>query len=111
MGFPTANILIGEAYKLIPRLGVYLVKSKIDEKIVYGMMNIGKNPTVSVAEQTNIEVHFFDFKSDIYDCTLKIEFLDFLRREIKFPTIEALKNQLIKDKLEATKRIDLMFKI
>ena len=111
LGFPTANILIEEAYKLIPRLGVYLVKSEIDEKVVFGMMNIGKNPTVSSAEQTNIEVHFFDFKSDIYDRVLKIEFLDHLRSEIKFPTIEALKNQLLKDKLEAIKRIDFMFKM
>ena len=111
LGFPTANILIEEAYKLIPKLGVYLVKSKIDEKVVFGMMNIGKNPTVSSAEQTNIEVHFFDFKSDIYDRVLKIEFLDHLRSEIKFPTIKALKNQLIKDKLEAVNRIDFMFKM
>ena len=111
LGFPTANILIEEAYKLIPKLGVYLVKSKIDEKVVFGMMNIGRNPTVSSAEQTNIEVHFFDFKSDIYDRVLKIEFLDHLRSEIKFPTIEALKNQLIKDKLEAINRIDFMFKM
>ena len=87
------------------------MKSKIDEKVIFGMMNIGKNPTVSIAKQTNIEVHFFDFKSDIYDHVLKIEFLDHLRSEIKFPTIEALKNQLHKDKIEAIKRVDFMFKM
>lgn len=100
--FPTANIQIEAAYKLIPKHGVYVVKSQIKGVEVFGMMNIGKNPTVSEGNQTKIEVHFFDFSANLYGAVLKIELLDHLRSEIKFPNIEALKLQLEKDKADAT---------
>ena len=75
------------------------------------MMNIGKNPTVSSGNQIYIEVHFFDFKSYIYGKFLTIELLDYLRSEIKFPNIEALKIQLEKDKVNAINHIDLISKM
>jgi riboflavin kinase/FMN adenylyltransferase len=102
LDFPTANIQIEAAYKLIPKHGVYVVKSQIKGVEVFGMMNIGKNPTVSEGNQTKIEVHFFDFSAKLYGSVLKIELLDHLRSEIKFPNIEALKLQLEKDKADAT---------
>ena len=102
LDFPTANIQIEVAYKLIPKHGVYVVKSQIKGVEVFGMMNIGKNPTVSEGNQTKIEVHFFDFSANLYGAVLKIELLDHLRSEIKFPNIEALKLQLEKDKADAT---------
>ena len=102
LDFPTANIQIEAAYKLIPKHGVYVVKSQIEGVEVFGMMNIGKNPTVSEGNQTKIEVHFFDFSANLYGAVLKIEVLDHLRSEIKFPNIEALKLQLEKDKADAT---------
>ena len=102
LDFPTANIQIEAAYKLIPKHGVYVVKSQINGVEVFGMMNIGKNPTVSEGNQTKIEVHFFDFNANLYGAVLKIELLDHLRSEIKFPNIEALKLQLEKDKADAT---------
>ena len=102
LDFPTANIQIEAAYKLIPKHGVYVVKSQIKEVEVFGMMNIGNNPTVSEGNQTKIEVHFFDFSANLYGAVLKIELLDHLRSEIKFPNIEALKLQLEKDKADAT---------
>lgn len=102
LDFPTANIQIEAAYKLIPKHGVYVVKSQIKGVEVFGMMNIGKNPTVSEGNQTKIEVHFFDFSANLYGAVLKIELLDYLRSEIKFPNIEALKLQLEKDKADAT---------
>ena len=102
LDFPTANIQIEAAYKLIPKHGVYVVKSQIKGVEVFGMMNIGKNPTVSEGNQTKIEVHFFDFSANLYGAVLKIELLDHLRSEIKFPNIEALKLQLEKDKVDAT---------
>ena len=111
LGFPTANIQIEAVYKLIPKQGVYVVKSQISNAEVFGMMNIGKNPTVSEGNQTKIEVHFFDFSASLYGKVLKIEFLDHLRSEIKFPNVKALKTQLLKDKLNATKLIDLIPKI
>ncbi|MDC0950719.1 bifunctional riboflavin kinase/FAD synthetase [Flavobacteriaceae bacterium] len=111
LSFPTANIFIEEPYKLIPKQGVYLVQSKIENQLVYGMMNIGKNPTVSQDNKTHIEVHFFNLDANLYTKTLKIELLEHLRSEIKFPNIEALKVQLEKDKALAQQRIDLLLKI
>ena len=111
LSFTTANIFIEEPYKLIPKQGVYLVQSKIENQLVYGMMNIGKNPTVSQDNKTHIEVHFFNLDANLYTKTLNIELLEHLRSEIKFPNIEALKVQLEKDKALAQKRIDLLLKI
>ena len=111
LNFPTANIYIEESYKLIPKEGVYLVKSNLNGHQTYGMMNIGKNPTVSQDNKTHIEVHFFDFYGDLYGKTLKIELLDHLRSEIKFPNIAALKEQLENDKSTAKQRINLLSKI
>ena len=98
--YPTANIYIKESYKLIPSDGVYVVKSIIDNKTIFGMMNIGTNPTVN-GKTRSIEVHFFDFNFDIYNTELKVEFLKRLRNEQKFENLEALKNQLKKDKKAA----------
>ena len=109
--FPTANIIIEESYKLIPHSGVYLVKAIIKGVNVFGMMNIGNNPTVSDDIKTNIEVHFFDFSNDIYGEVIKVELLDYLRNEIKFPSLLALKEQLKKDEINAKHLIDLIFKI
>ena len=97
IGFPTANIHIEEDYKLIPKNGVYLVKSLLNGKLIYGMMNIGKRPTVDGENQT-IEVHFIDFDQNLYDQEITMEVLDFIRDEQKFASLEALKNQIQKDK-------------
>jgi riboflavin kinase/FMN adenylyltransferase len=97
LGFPTANIQIDEDYKLIPKNGVYFVKSKINEKPVFGMMNIGTRPTVDGKNQS-IEIHFFEFELDLYDRKITIELVDFIREEQKFESLEALKKQLFKDK-------------
>lgn len=97
LGFPTANLLIKESYKLVPKNGSYTVKSILQEKVVYGMMNIGYNPTVNGKEKT-IEVHFFDYDQDLYEQEVQIAILARLRDEHKFDSLEALKLQLAKDK-------------
>lgn len=104
INFPTANIVINENYKLIPKQGVYVVKSTINDEIVYGMMNIGTNPTVNGTCQT-IEAHFFNFKTDIYNKIVTIELLERLRDEEKFESVNALKQQLLKDKNNASQFI------
>jgi len=104
LDYPTANIRIKESYKLIPRDGVYVVKSVIDNATVFGMMNIGTNPTVS-GKARSIEVHFFDFDKDIYGNVLKIEFLHWLRSEQKFENLDALKKQLSNDMTNALEHI------
>lgn len=100
IGFPTANIEIAEDYKLIPKNGVYVIKTSIENKLVYGMMNIGMNPTVNGTKKT-IEAHFFNFNNDIYNQTLKIEFVARLRDEQKFESVELLKKQLKLDEKNA----------
>ncbi len=104
LDYPTANIDIKESYKLIPRDGVYVVKSEIEGLTIYGMMNIGTNPTVE-GKTRSIEVHFFDFDKDIYGETLRIEFLHWLRSEQKFKNLEALKKQLSNDMTDALEHI------
>jgi len=100
IGYPTANIDIKESYKLIPKTGVYIVKSTIDKKTIFGMMNIGNRPTVNGNHQT-IEVHFFDFNQNLYDRNLTIELIYFLRDEEKFDSVEILIQQLKKDEKTA----------
>lgn len=97
IGFPTANISIKEDYKLIPKKGVYLVQSTINDKLAYGMMNIGNRPTVSGKKQT-IEIHFFNFNKKLYNKKITINFILFIRKEQKFDSVEKLAEQLNKDK-------------
>ncbi len=97
IGFPTANILIEENYKLIPNKGVYLIKAKIKNKTYYGMMNIGNRPTLNGKDET-LEINIFKFNENIYGKRLTIFFLEKIRNEIKFDSIEKLGNQLLKDK-------------
>lgn len=96
--FPTANIEISEDYKLIPKNGVYIVSSKINNTTYFGMMNIGTNPTVDGLEQ-KIEVHFFDFNSDIYNQDITVDIHSRIRDEKKYNSLDELKVQLQKDEL------------
>ncbi|MAL23846.1 MAG: riboflavin biosynthesis protein RibF [Xanthomarina sp.] len=106
LGFPTANIHIKESYKLIPKHGVYIVKATIKTQTVFGMMNIGTNPTIDSNNQQSIEVHFFNFNEAIYNKNLVIELLDRIRDEKKFDSLDHLKNQLQKDRLTALQYIE-----
>lgn len=107
IGFPTANIHIEEDYKLIPKIGVYVVKVVVNEETVFGMMNIGFNPTVNGDRQT-IEVHLFDFDKDIYDQNIEVSLLHYIREEQKFGSVDALKAQLHQDQNTALDFINLL---
>ena len=100
IGFPTANIKILHDYKLIPGDGAYAVTVDLEEKIYQGMLNIGNRPTVNGIEQT-VEVNLFDFSGNLYDKRLTVYFKKYLRAEKKFADLEALKEQLKKDMMEA----------
>ncbi len=100
IGYPTANIKIVEDYKLIPKIGVYVVTSIIDDQLIFGMMNIGNNPTVG-GQQLSIEVNFFDIDMDLYEKTLRISILHRIRDEHKFESVQILKEQLGRDKLSS----------
>lgn len=103
--FPTANLQIEENYKLIPLNGVYIVKSIINQKTVFGMMNIGFNPTVGGQSQS-IEIHYFNFDADLYDQKIKVSILHRIRSEQKFESVSLLKEQLQKDALTANAYIN-----
>ena len=104
IGFPTANVHVGDAHKLIPANGVYAVKAYLKETVYKAMLNIGVRPTVSSSNHRSIEVNIIDFDQDIYDETLRIEFVDKLRDEIKFNGIDELIAQLTIDKQDALSR-------
>ncbi|WP_456378930.1 bifunctional riboflavin kinase/FAD synthetase [Lutibacter sp.] len=108
IGFPTANLHMEESYKLLPKTGAYVVKAEIENKTIFGMMNIGYRPTVKGKYQT-IEIHFFDFNEDLYHKTIQVDVLKFLRNEQKFDSIEKLKNQLQKDKEKSLQIIRGLF--
>jgi riboflavin kinase/FMN adenylyltransferase len=105
LNFPTANIHVPETYKLIPKDGVYVVRSSIDGVTVFGMMNIGSNPTFN-GDKQSIEVHFFDINQNLYDAILKVEILHRLRDEHKFESVDLLKAQLQNDRIQALKSIE-----
>jgi riboflavin kinase/FMN adenylyltransferase len=97
IGFPTANMKLYEPLKLIPGRGVYAVDVEVLGRKFRGMTNIGTRPTVG-GVTTSIETHILDFDEDIYGLPLRITFLRRLRDEIHFPSLEALKAQLEKDR-------------
>ena len=105
ISFPTANIKVDQPYKLIPKNGVYIVKTIIDNQTTFGMMNIGYNPTFN-GKQKSIEIHFLNFNKNIYHKNLTIEMIMRIRNEIKFNSVEDLKKQLEKDKLSTLNYIE-----
>ena len=96
INYPTANIFIEETYKIIPKDGVYLVETIIEDELFNGMMNIGHRPTIGTNVKS-IEVHLFNFNEDIYGKVISIKMISKIRDEKKFSSIEALKEQLVKD--------------
>jgi riboflavin kinase / FMN adenylyltransferase len=97
IGFPTANIYIEENFKLVPKIGVYIVKSIINLQTVFGIMNIGYNPTVD-GKNFSIEVYFLNFGQDLYGKQISVSVIKRIRDEQKFESIDLLKQQLEKDK-------------
>ncbi|MEP6261513.1 MAG: bifunctional riboflavin kinase/FAD synthetase [Gillisia sp.] len=95
-GYPTANLKIEEDYKLIPKIGVYVVRAVIDEIPYFGMMSIGTNPTVGGKDVT-IETYFFLLDKDLYGKKLQIELLTRIRDEKKFESVDALKIAMKQD--------------
>ena len=105
INYPTANIFIEETYKIIPKDGVYLVETTIKNKLFKGMMNIGHRPTIGTNVKS-IEVHLFNFNEDIYGKVISIKMISKIRDEKKFSSIQALKEQLVKDENYCLKLIN-----
>ncbi|MBN9090472.1 MAG: bifunctional riboflavin kinase/FAD synthetase [Reyranella sp.] len=94
IGFPTANVALGE--HLRPRFGVYAVRALVDGTWRNGVANLGKRPTVGKLQE-NFEVHLFDFSGDLYGQKLRVQLVDFIRPEMRFSGLDALKAQIAAD--------------
>jgi riboflavin kinase/FMN adenylyltransferase len=97
LGYPTANIVVEEKYKLIPADGIFAVTVNVAGHEYKGMAYIGSRPTINGLTR-NIEVNIFDFDQEIYNQPIRMEFLHYVRGDIKFSSLDELKVQLAKDK-------------
>ena len=95
LGFPTANIRLNSA-KQLPASGVYSVVAQVNGVEYKALANIGTNPTIG-NDHLSLEVHLLDFQGDLYDQSLTISFLHFLREEKKFASLDELKKQIAED--------------
>jgi riboflavin kinase/FMN adenylyltransferase len=102
LGYPTANIVIPETYKLIPSDGIFAAKVKIEGVKYGGMAYIGTRPTIN-GTRRNIEVNIFDFDKEIYNQQVSMEFHNFVRGDMKFDSLDELKAQIAMDKVEVEK--------
>ena len=96
LSYPTANMDLKNPHKIVPKQGVYLVKSNLSNRVVYGMMNIGTKPTFD-ASMPSIEVHFFDWNGDLYGQAVQVELIKWVREERKFSSVEELQTQIQAD--------------
>ncbi|QTE35028.1 bifunctional riboflavin kinase/FAD synthetase [Mucilaginibacter gossypii] len=102
LGYPTANIVVEEKYKLIPCDGIFAVTVIIADQKYKGMAYIGSRPTVNGLSR-NIEVNIFDFNEEIYNQTIRMEFHHYIRGDVKFSSLDELKVQLAQDKVDVLK--------
>jgi riboflavin kinase/FMN adenylyltransferase len=100
LGYPTANLAVEREEKLVPGLGIYAVYVEVDGRKMKGMMSIGVRPTIGGTNRV-IEVNIFDFEEEIYGKVMRVWVVRWLRPEVKFEGLEALKEQLGRDKVEA----------
>ena len=98
LGFPTANMQLYEPLKLVPGNGAYFVRVDTVGRWFYGMCNIGHRPTVGSGNARTIETNIFGFDEDIYGLDIKVTFIRKIRDEIRFASLEELKNQLVNDR-------------
>lgn len=97
MGFPTANIQLSDAGKIIPSIGIYAVRVRFDNQQYKGMLYIGNRPTLFEQGECRIEVNIFNFEGNLYNKDIVVEFVDFIREDIKFNRPEDLIKQLEQD--------------
>lgn len=97
-GFPTANMQLYEPLKLVPANGVYLVEATVPGSTRYGICNIGCRPTIGPGNAVTIETYLLDFSEDIYGLDIQLSFLDRIRDERRFASVDELKRQLEADR-------------
>lgn len=102
LGYPTANVQVADANKLIPGTGIYAVRVHYADQVYGGMLSIGFNPTFEGKEQT-IEVNILDFNREIYGESITLEFIQFIRHEKKFDSLNDLIKAIDSDKVDIEK--------
>ena len=105
IGFPTANMKVWEKYKVVPLLGVYAVLVHFQNRVLEGMLYIGKRPTLHNDPEISVEVNIFDFDDDLYNQSLTVEFIDFIRGDEKFDNVQELIDSIHRDKENVKKRL------
>lgn len=100
LGFPTANQIYPSSLVLL-RFGVYAVRCNVNGKIYGGVANVGMKPTVNNTDMPLCESYLFDYSGDCYGVNVETEFLEFIREEKRFPSLDTLKEQIERDKLTA----------
>ncbi|MDB5716958.1 MAG: adenylyltransferase / riboflavin kinase [Sphingomonas bacterium] len=104
LGFPTANLSMGDYLR--PAFGIYAVRGRLaDGRVLRGAANLGIRPSFDPPKEL-LEPFFFDFAGDLYDQTIAVEMVSFLRPEWKFDGLDALKLQIAEDCAEARRRLD-----
>ena len=101
IGYPTANLTPLDADQIVPANGIYAIRARHGNSVYDGMMSTGFNPTVSDTKELKIEANLFGFESEIYGEELEIFFVEKLRDEQKFESLNALVQQLHQDKAKA----------
>ena len=107
LGYPTANIQVSSDLKLIPANGVYAVRVKIADQFHFGVMNIGKKPTVNSSNEKSLEVHIFDFNKDIYGDLITVFMEKHIRNEKKFANLDELKRAISNDEITCRRYYNL----
>lgn len=102
LGFPTVNLIFNE-HKVIPKIGVYVTQTKVNDHWYNSMTSVGYNPTIADNKKLLIESNLFNFNQDVYDQPVVIKWLKYLRSEIKFNSFNELQKQLKLDKIAAEK--------
>ncbi len=105
LGFPTANLAIGDPHKLIPADGVYAVMASHKGALHKGMLYIGNRPTLADNKQQSIEVHLFDFEGDIYGEEVRLFFHAGIRGDRQFSDLEELRQQLVRDQVASLEQL------
>ena len=100
IGVPTINMQ-PPAHKQLPPNGVYFTTVEIDNRLFHGVTNVGTKPTIAGDRSINVETHILDFKSDVYEHTAKVSFFEYRRPERKFESLEALMEQIRRDRRAA----------
>ena len=109
IGFPTANIAVEYGQKLVPKTGGYAVRVMVNEREYGGMFNVGSRTTLNHPDTISLEAHIFDFDGNIYGKNITISLVKRLRDELQFASLNALKQQLVKDAQSAKKLLTTFF--